>query len=477
MTVKVFRPAIEVSLFKMVKRRAGIASRYAESSRKIDLTPYLGDNSSVRTLKSLYEGAGGFTLTFADQPYSETLDTVEAMIEPMDMIEIRAAREPWRYAGAPLPLVMRGWVTSVERPLGLGHDGTPQRSVIVGGQDSGKLWMIHQIFFEVAYLQETPFLDLFRMQAETGMDVAMLPVSEFITQLTDRIVNEKVHGMAAFSQQLVRRFRVNATVTEGTASANVAANVQGTIWEIAELFADRPWNELFIEDEEEGPVVRFRPCPARDIEGNFIMAGAADPGTVEVDYAAIENLRLRRSDSQVANFFVVPPGSSMLESGGLVNVAFLQSGEPLDDGYGNNDPNLYGRRRMQMPTRLLPDNLNTLPIMQPDESRRVAAARDVRFWHQRRAADLKSLNRDNVVFQDGTARLRGSEELKIGRYLRVTEASKATLEAYMTRVAHHITPFQSWKTDVALDRGTGFLERTKRTTSSFFAETANGPYR
>ncbi|TCI00179.1 hypothetical protein EJV46_05880 [Roseococcus sp. SYP-B2431] len=477
MTVKVYRPAIEVALFRMVARRDGRAERYSGAARKIDLTPYLGDNSSIKTLKGLYEAAGGFTITFPDQPYPETLDTIEAMIEPMDLIEIRAAREPWRYTGQPLPLIMRGWVTDVERPRGIGQEGTPQRSVVVMGQDAGKLFLINQVFYEIAYLQEVPFLDFFRMQAETGMDVAMLPVSEFITQLTERVVNRKVREMAGFSQQIVREFRVDATVHEGIAAANVAANVQGTMWQIAELFADRPWNELFIEDEdeEEGPVVRFRPNPFKDVEGRLIMRGAADPSAVEVDSEAIEHIRMRRSDRQVANFFSVPPGPSM-ESGGFVNVHSLQQGEPLDDEHGNNDPELYGRRRMRQATRLLPSDLSTLPVMMPEEADRRAGARDITFWHLDRAKRLKEMNRDNVVFEDGHARLRGSEELKIGRYLRVTEGD-ATWEAYMTRVSHTFAPLQTWKTEVTLDRGTGFLERTKRTTSSFFAETANGPYR
>ncbi|WP_188965468.1 hypothetical protein [Neoroseomonas lacus] len=61
------------------------------------------------------------------QPHPKTLDTISAMVEPMDMVEIRAAREPHLYAGKPLPLIMRGWVSTITRDESIAQDGTPQR--------------------------------------------------------------------------------------------------------------------------------------------------------------------------------------------------------------------------------------------------------------------------------------------------------------------------------------------------------------
>jgi hypothetical protein len=472
---KVYRPKVEVKLLKMVKRRDGTAERFTAAEREIDLTPFLGDGGGIRTTKNIYEAAGGFTISFADQPHPRTLDTVAAMVEPMDMVEIRAAREPHRYAGQPLPLIMRGWVSDIARDESIAPDGTPRRQVTIQGQDSGKLWLIHQVIYEVAVLQEVPFLDLFRMQAATGMDVSFMPVSHFITQLTERVMNAKIGAMAGYASRQVKPFRVAATVRQGIASATTSAGVQGPIWDIATLFADRPWNELWIEDEEEGPLVRFRPCPYRDLAGNFIMPDATDPGTIDLNDDAVVSLQMKRSDRQLANFFWVPPGGSMLDTGAMNNVASLQRGEPLDFQHGNNAPELYGVRRMQQATRLLPDSLTMLPTREPTQEGREAGARNVVLWHHQRAAELKKMNRDNAVFEDGSATLRGSEELKPGRYLRLTRGDVAST-AYMTRIAHQIAPLQGWTTSVALERGTGFLDRTKRQDTPYFGESGRGPF-
>jgi hypothetical protein len=473
--VKVYRPAIEVKLLKMVQRREGAAERYTAAEREIDLTPFLGDGGSIRTAKSVYEAAGGFTVSFADQKHPNAMDTVSALVEPMDAIEIRGARKPHRFAGEKLPLIMRGWVSDIERDESVSPDGTPRRQVTIKGQDSGKLWLINQVIFEIAVLQEIPFLDLFRMQAATGVDVSFMPVSSFITQLTERIVNDKVRRMAAFSSQQVRPFRVEATVGQGIVSATTAASVQGPIWQIAELFADRPWNELFIEDEEEGPLVRFRPTPYRDLAGNLIMPGATDPGRVDLSDDAVVALAMKRSDRQLANFFWVPPGATMFDTNAYANVASLQRGDVLDQNHPNNRPELYGVRRMQVQTRLLPNSISGLPSREPTQAARQRAAGQTVLWHQQRAAELKQMNRDNAVFEDGSATLRGSEELKVGRYLRLTRGDLVS-ESYMTRISHNITPLQGWTTNAGLERGTGFLERTKRPRTAYYAEAGRGPY-
>lgn len=142
MPVKVYRPAVTVTLFKMVGRRDGQAERYAGAERELDLTPFLGDQGTIRTVKDLHQPAGAFTITIPDQVHRGSGDSLYGYIEPMDMVEIRAAREPHRFAGGKLPLLMRGFISSVRRPEGIGKDGTPQRVVVLQGHDMGKLWMI-----------------------------------------------------------------------------------------------------------------------------------------------------------------------------------------------------------------------------------------------------------------------------------------------------------------------------------------------
>jgi len=90
-------------------------------------------------------------------------------------------------------------------------------------------------------------------------------------------------------------------------------------------------------------------------------------------------------------------------------------------------------------------------------------------WHLQRAADLKAMNRDNGVFEYGTAVVRGDESWLIGRYLSVSRGAMLS-EAYLTSVAHTIMPFVTWTSNLVLERGTGFLERSKFPGSPYLAE-------
>lgn len=486
MAVQVYRPAIHVTLIKLVARRPGDARRYTSANREIDLTPYLGEGGSVHVVKGITEPAGGFTLALPDQPRIPGGDSFYAFIEPMDMIEIRAAREPHLYAGAKLPLIMRGFVSQVRRSESIGPDGEPQRQVTVAGQDSGKLWQINQFFSEALYAGiNDPYLDTFRLQASTGLELSYQPVAEFIRDLTTRVINKRIEELSAFARRqgrpmradadaVLRSFRVDATVAEGIVAAGQISMFQGPYWGLAEQVADRPWNELFIEDEEDGPVLRFRPTPYRTTAGAYIMPGATDPGTIEMDIAAVPSLDWTRSDSRVANFFWVPPASSMLDSSREVTIATLASGTPFDLAHPNNARELYGLRKMQVGSALLPESLANQPALLP-AGQQAAAVQTILRWHERRMEQLKAMNRDNSALEEGDATVRGHEDLKPGRYLRLTRG-KLTSESYITRVVHAFTPLQTWTTSLVLERGTGFLDRNRYEGDPFFADGREGPY-
>lgn len=474
MAVKTYNPQVQVTLLKLVGRKDGMAERYGGGTREIDLTPFLGEAGAVRTIKSLTDPAGGFSVSFPDKVHKELKDSLYAAIEPMDCIEIRGSREPFKHSGGKLPLIMRGYVSNVRRSESIGQDGSPQRVVVVTGQDAGKLWLINQIFFEVVALIDRPYLETFRLQAATGIEAAWLPVSDFMKQVTERVVNPKVQKLYAMASRQLQPFRVDATVTQGVVIPRIIGEWQGPVWGLVSLFADRPWNELFVEDEEDQPVLRFRPAPYKDIKGQFIMPGAAEPDLVTLEDADVVSLDVTRSDNRVANYFWVPPGASLLDTNGWNSVAALQRGEPLDFDYANNRPELYGIKKMEVGSRLLPDLLHDVPLAMPP-AERGKAQDDYIVWHIDRMKLLKAMNRDNVALEEGEATVKGSEDLKAGRYLWIKRGD-LTAEYYMTRVAHTIAPFRGWTTSLTLERGTGFLDRSKSPGSPYWQEGRKGPY-
>lgn len=476
MAVKVYRPAYQVTLTKLIRRSGeGVAERYSGADRTTDLTPFLSEGGAIKVVKAIMEPAGAFTIAFADQPDPSILDTLYARIEPMDMIEIRGSREPHKTAGQQLPLLMRGFVSSVRRSEAIGSEGTPQRFITVMGQDTGKMFLIQRLFWEAIYAEgSNPYLDVYRLQAATGIEPAFLPVNEAMKQLVERVLNPKIAQMAAYADRAVPALRFRGTVAQGLVSPNLIAPFQGAYWGLVQLMADAPWNEVFVEDEEEGPVLIFRPTPYKDIRGAYIMPGAADPGTIELDADQVVSMDVGRSDERIANFFYVPPGASMIDASQAVAVASIASGEPFDTNYGNNKPELYGLRKMDSESRLLPETIGALPAQLPAAEAQRAASGIVQ-WHIERARHLRDMNRDNSVLEEGSATVQGSETVKPGRFLRLTRGDLVA-EAYVPRITHNISPLDGWTTNIMLIRGMGFLERLRMDGSPFWKEGRRGPY-
>ena len=88
---------------------------------------------------------------------------------------------------------------------------------------------------------------------------------------------------------------------------------------------------------------------------------------------------------------------------------------------------------------------------------------------------LKLMNRDNGVFEESAATLKGSEQIVPGKSLTITRGALVST-ACVEPVARNFTPMQTWTTDVVVVRGDGFLARSKMAGAPYFAEGRSGPY-
>ncbi|HEY0205066.1 MAG TPA: hypothetical protein VGC15_13065 [Acetobacteraceae bacterium] len=475
MSVPVYRWALDVRLLKLVDRKDGVAARYTKADRSIDLTPFLGDGGAVSTTKTLRgEPSGAFSVSFGDQIEPSVRDTVYALVEPMDMIEIRASREPHKYAGKDLPLIMRGFVSSVRRSRNISDD-TPQRGVVISGHDFGKLWMIHQVWQELATVTEQPVLTVFGLQAALGIKVAVMDIEEFMAEFVNKVMNPKIAKMAAFANRQIKPFVLETSVKEGRLIPNVISSMaQGPYWNIIAAVSDAPWNELFVRDEEDGPHLVFRPAPFKGLDGKLILQDAKDPGTVFVPDVQIVQSDESRTDSRIANFFWTPPGTSSLDTNQYATAGALIDGSALDFKHPNNAPELYGEKKMEAGTSLIPDDSKGQTGTQAIGDRPAEATRYVQ-WYRHRADQLQAMNRDNGVLEDGSLAVMGREDYVIGKYVRITEGD-LDREAYVISVSHTLAPLGSWDTTLQVERGTGFLERNKAQGSPYYAEGRKGPY-
>ena len=134
--------------------------------------------------------------------------------------------------------------------------------------------------------QEQAALTAFRMQNVFNMPVTVYSLSDFVSTVITKILNPKVADPAGVAQHAIAPFTVAATVPEGQLIPNMTFGYLGSIWNLLAQFAKQPWNELFVEDTEAGPVVVFRPTPFHGLDGqllkgvdcNLVMSGAIEPG-------------------------------------------------------------------------------------------------------------------------------------------------------------------------------------------------------
>lgn len=502
MAVVVHQPGIKVTLYKTIGRetiagQTAASVRFRGPTRAIDLTPYLGEAGGVRTVKSVGDPAGGFSITLADRMTPDKEESLYGLTEPMDVIEIRFAHEPWKYAtsGLPsnLPIQMRGFVSDVRRTEVIAPNGTPSRAVVISGQDYGKIWQIIQIFYMSNYVVGQDLLTNFRLFTNYGIGFqSNQPAGDFLRDAITSIINPFITGLASQSGlgddgfgkpvSFVQTMTLENSVTEGVVSPFGANSFDGgTVYALLQKFCDvGVFNELFVEDREVqdgGVTVVFRPTPFRDVLGNWIQAQAIPPAFVDVPAKDIVGGDVARSDADVANYYWVDAPRYALNNSGIVRQLSAAGNEKtffLND-YQNSAPFLYGIRKMESVTENGPNGeaFRGDGQSKKDTEAMIPNAID---WVRKRRQIMTDQNKDNVVFERGNLRLRGREDVKAGRYLRLTRGN-LQWECYAAQVSHDFSPFGAFTTTVSFERGTNFIERAQRAQSPYLSElTVKGAY-
>lgn len=505
MAIRAEYSQIQLVLRKMVGVNFQTGTAYGGASSGIDgidIAPFLGDSGSVRTVKAVDDPCGGFSITFADRQNDEGGDTVYALASPMDQIEIRMARIPLGFS-AKCPLIMRGFISSVRRMETIAPDGTPQRLVILQGQDYGKILQNWHVYPEAQVgVGSINLLNVYNLLAAQGITVGLYTAAEWMTTFVNSIANDAVGRLAAFSGWTLEQFTpvISVPDTDGyvSSSATLQAFPGGTFWDLMDFVADRPWNELWISDNQQSETVDviFRPVPYTDLDGNFFMPGAQDPGTIpgppEVggvwDVGEIVSLDCVRTDHRVANFYWTPPGTTSTATHGGSAMAQVMAQPGAADAvmgaltHNNSHQNLYGLRKMQHDTRRVPDI--TLPAYCPPGGRAAACALTGQF-HIQRAEFLKEMNWDNSVWESVELVMKGHETLVPGKYIEWTRGQRRgeglKTKGYIMRVAHTFVPLHSgesaaWTTTLSIERSNGYYVRDNMGASPYFAEGRRGPY-
>lgn len=485
-------PRISLRLYKTIARttidgKSSVSTRYQGKDDYIDLTPFLNPGSSVRTSKSVREPAGGFSITFADKPQESfntatgfamggaELESIYGLVEPMDLIEIRM----WNGVGpAPLqyPIIMRGFVSVVQRGQAMTEGGQPQRAVTITGQDYGKIWQMFQVIHLAAYAERQALLTNFSLWEMFGIQaVNSMPAGEFVRKMVDKVINPHLDGFMPPYTPMPRKLETgdSIAVKHGVVNNSYQA-MQGSIYDILRFHGDvGVWNELYTEDREDGVHVVYRPIPALHLtmpdgaKTRKIQDDAPDPIYCEVADHLIKSLNVSRSDSDVANFYWVNNTRFDLIDDMQRKLASI----PADDGkvslkeYPNTAVKYYGVRPMYAETQQGDDGITNYNSGLP-EKEHDARSKKQESWIDRRRRQMIEMNRDNVIFEKGSAVVKGglmrpdgTEAMKAGDYARFL-TGRITWDAYVVQVDHDFQPFQSYTQTLIFERGENFATRT-----------------
>ncbi|WP_288075269.1 hypothetical protein [Pseudomonas sp.] len=508
-------PQISVRLYKTISRKtvdgqSAVSARYSGKDEYIDLTPYLGDGSSVVTSKAIRDPAGAFSITFSDRPNGSgvaigpvlptaALETVYGLVEPMDIIEIRT----WGGLGPKptiLPVKMRGFISQISRSQAMSGDGKPVRTVVVSGQDHGKLWQVYQILYLQAYAAGNALLTSFNMWELFGVSAQnTMKSGDFIRAMVEKIINPYIKGFMPENSPMPKDLKLDISVTHGVVN-NSYQSQQGSIYDLMKFFGDVGiWNELYTEDREDGVYVVYRPTPALHIskpegaKSRKIQDDAPDPIYVTVADEDIQRIDTARSDSNVANFFWVNNQRYDLIDDNFRKLMSIGSGDSTVNlkEYPNSAVKYYGVRPMYAETQQGDDDIKTF-TSGLDEKGQAVRSEKFMAWIDNRRQLLVDMNKDNVVFEYGSARIKGGlmrppgkdgrqEHLKAGDYARFQQGN-LEFEGYITQITDNFIPYQSYTADITFERGTGFVTRAKMeggVNSPYLAEQAtrtNNPF-
>jgi hypothetical protein len=456
-----------VNLFgqKPVSSPAGFVA-----NQEIDLTPFLGDGGFVQIAKSVRDAAGGFSITLVDQPiqHNGLFDSLYGQIEPMDFIEIRVRHN---LPGLGLtndptpPVYMRGFVSEINRDQKMGANGRPQRTVTIAGHDYGKIWQMIQLIYTAGYLVGTDILSSFKLFELWGPGYStVLTAQDFVQQVMSKIFNQFLGNLMPSNSPNPRAVKFDIGAVPGVVSIQGVQNQQGTLYNLLTTFGDvGGFNELYIEDREDGVYCVYRPAPLRDINGKLIQPGAVAPETIDVHEADLIGLRTGRSDANTANYYWTRAPRFELV-GDIYRQQFAIQGAEATEAasvtltrYPNSSERYYGIRAMLNETQMGGDDITTTTsgLLQPDQDLRDTS---VANWINNRRAVTAAQNRDNVILEKGTARIRADERIRAGCYVNIWQGSFMST-FYVPRVELDYVPYEGLFMTLTLERGTGYLQR------------------
>lgn len=495
--MKVYGPQVQIRLIKTARRALiggdiSAAARYQDLAA-IDLTPYLMEGAPVSVQQFIGGGAGTWSCVLADKMMPELRETLYAMIEPMDLVEIRMAHAPHEYGvaqggGFNLPIVMRGFVSSIQRTRTMA-DGRPSRTIQISGHDYTKLLEILRIYYlNNSAIGDNIMSELKIFQKYLGNDQSkIMEADAFVRLMLDAVINPFISRITVDADgqkvgaAVVHQLLPEVTITGTVSPYAISAFPEGSVLQFLMQFLDvGAFNEMFVDEREDSVVLVVRPNQFMDLNHNVLQLGqqsaasdstpqSLDVQVLQIPDIDIESITEGRSDEGVANYYWATSSNWVLFNN--LTQRELAEASPTADyalfEYVNTNAARYGFRKMEVTSTLGPSDQAypdepTATMQQGETSRRKA-------WLVKRRKILADQNKDNAVLEYGSIVLRGNERIKRGMYLLIDFGDLSSMY-YVVSVRHQFVPMQSFRTIVSFERGTSFVDRAKRADAAYLAE-------
>lgn len=476
--MKTFTPKAEITLTKVVRRTG--PDRLNKEIKAVPLTDWLGENGSV-VVHRIINMPAHVSITLTDRMDPATEDTLYSLIEPMDTITVRLARQPHKYNR--IPVVARALVDRVRRTEVMGQDNKPVRAVVIEATDIiGKALQRVEIFHEKEYmlgnalLTEFPLFEL--LGADGGGSVEYKTAGDFVRHVVG-VANAWLSDLSMKAGlDVPLRIQVDADlVTKGKVGPFAVQSFQGNLWTFLMNWCDLGWNELLLEDRPDGPWLVYRPKPYRGVDGKPTSLDPSmanfRPAEIEMDASQVVSMDLARSDADIANFINVRCPQGEMIYGLLLEHHYLQNGSIfLGDQHANCAHSIYGLRKLEQTSGHYSDEYLVHPDRQSSDGQ-ASSAKHLGDWIGHRREELVRQQQDQVVWEEGSMLVQGWETMKPGMNM-ILNRGALRASYYLQAVVHDYKPFTSYTCQVQVKRGTGFIERMKMAGSPYLAEGRSG---
>lgn len=444
---------------------------------------------SFSTHKDLNSVAGQFQLQLTSVRDHQG-QTYRDILHAMDYIEIRAADLATN--ASPLPVVMRGFIDSVQESLQFDQAGNPTRTITITGSDWGKLLNIWQVQYlwpldpYTAYIQAIAPVPI-ALSSAFNIPYTVQTASQFFGYILRQIVDP----VAALYQGVIPQMPTPTLYTAMPSFAQIAPTYveafTGSYWNLLTYYQSPPFGECFLLDRDADVALIARLAPYHNYFGNpvdLLNSVKGDAGALEAPVVItiddVASYQLGRTDANVYTYFLTQPDNSLPQALGVASFVsapgeaavvatdqaqgasaiagriagpvshpylnpLLEPKAPANPIYVTDMLPIYGFR----PQVVTSPWLGALLLNGVQQARSDAA--QLTWW-------LYQTGRDNADWLAGTITLHGREDLRIGRYL-VVDHGSYQMEFYIVSCDHTFVYTQpsdargTWTTTLGVSRG------------------------